>query len=129
MNIRTELLHAMKDLAIDTDHIRSETRLREDLEMDSTELVELAVVLEKRLSLSIDDTILGKLSTFGEVEQFLESLASDSKNCSTSPKVDSLPRMVSSIESDKRFSSTTANSTSSVESISRSSLKRVSLLI
>jgi acyl carrier protein len=76
MNIRTELLHAMKDLAIDTDYIRSETRLREDLEMDSTELVELAVVLEKRLSLSIDDAILGKLSTFGEVEQFLESLAS-----------------------------------------------------
>jgi|GEM_PF-733612 len=76
MNIRTELLHAMKDLAIDTDHIRSETRLRGDLEMDSTELVELAVVLEKRLSLSIDDAILGKLSTFGEVEQFLESLAS-----------------------------------------------------
>ncbi len=76
MNIRTELLYAMKDLAIDTDYIRSETRLREDLEMDSTELVELAVVLEKRLSLSIDDAILGKLSTFGEVEQFLESLAS-----------------------------------------------------
>ena len=76
MNLRAELLHAMIDLAIDTDHISSETRLREDLEMDSTELVELAVVLEKRLSLSIDDAALGKLSTFGEVEQFLQSLAS-----------------------------------------------------
>jgi acyl carrier protein len=76
MNIRTELLCAMKDLAIDTEHISSETRLREDLEMDSTELVELAVVLEKRLSLEIDDAILGKFSTFGDVEQFLESLAS-----------------------------------------------------
>lgn len=74
MNIRTELLCAMKDLAIETDHITSETRLREDLEMDSTELVELAVALEKRLSLEIDDAILGKLSTFGEVEQFLDSL-------------------------------------------------------
>jgi len=75
MNIRAELLCAMKDLAIETDHITSETRLREDLEMDSTELVELAVALEKRLSLEIDDAILGKLSTFGEVEQFLDSLA------------------------------------------------------
>lgn len=75
MNIRTEILGAMKDLAIETDHVSSETRLREDLEMDSTELVELAVVLEKRLSLKIDDAILGKLSTFGQVEQFLESLA------------------------------------------------------
>ena len=74
MNIRTELLCAMKDLAIEADYISSGTRLREDLEMDSTELVELAVMLEKRLSLKIDDAILGKLSTFGEVEQFLESL-------------------------------------------------------
>ncbi len=75
MNIRAELLCAMKDLAIEADCISSETRLREDLEMDSTELVELAVALEKRLSIEIDDAILGKLSTFGEVEQFLESLA------------------------------------------------------
>ena len=76
MNIRTELLCAMKDLAIETDAISSETRLREDLEMDSTELVELAVALEKRLSLEIDDATFAKVSTFGEIEKFLESLAS-----------------------------------------------------
>jgi acyl carrier protein len=75
MNIRTELLAAMKDLAIETDSLTSETRLREDLEMDSTELVELAVALEKRLSLKIDDATLSKLTTFGDVEQFLESLS------------------------------------------------------
>ncbi len=75
MDIRTELLCALKDLAIEADYISSETRLREDLEMDSTELVELAVALEKRLSIEIDDAIFGKLATFGEVEQFLESLA------------------------------------------------------
>jgi acyl carrier protein len=75
MNIRTELLAAMKDLAIETDSISSETRLREDLEMDSTELVELAVALEKRLSVKIDDAMLSKLITFGELESFLESLS------------------------------------------------------
>lgn len=75
MNIRTELLSAMQDLSINTDTINSETHLREDLEMDSTELVELAVMLEKRLSFSIDDAALGKLPTFGEVEKFLSSLA------------------------------------------------------
>lgn len=74
MDIRTELLCAMKELAIDTSEVNSETRLKEDLEMDSTELVELALVLEKRLALSIDDAVLGKLSTFGKVEQFLQSL-------------------------------------------------------
>lgn len=76
MNIRAALLGALKDLAIDTTHVNSTTRLKEDLEMDSTEMVELAMVLEKRLSLSIDDALLGKLSTFAEVEQFLQSLAS-----------------------------------------------------
>ncbi len=75
MNIRTELLAAMKDLAIETDSLSSETRLREDLEMDSTELVELAVALEKRLPVKIDDAMLSKLITFGELESFLESLA------------------------------------------------------
>jgi acyl carrier protein len=74
MNIRTELLCAMEELSIDTGHIGDETRLKEDLEMDSTELVELALVLEKRFSLPIDDAVLSKLSTFGKVEAFLYSL-------------------------------------------------------
>jgi acyl carrier protein len=34
----------------------------------------LAVALEKRLALPIDDTTFGKLTTFGEIEQFLQSL-------------------------------------------------------
>jgi len=74
MDICTNILWAIKELAIDTSHVTSETRLKEDLEMDSTELVELALVLEKRFSTSIDDAVLGKLSTIGKVEQFLQSL-------------------------------------------------------
>jgi acyl carrier protein len=75
MNIHAELLSALCDLAIDTSQISGETRLKEDLEMDSTERVELALALEKRLTLSIDDAIFGKLSSFDEVEQYLQSLA------------------------------------------------------
>jgi acyl carrier protein len=75
MDIHAELLRTMKDLSIHTDTISNETRLKEDLEMDSTELVELSVMLEKRLSLPIDDAALGKLPTFGELEKFLKSLA------------------------------------------------------
>jgi acyl carrier protein len=74
MDIRAQLLSVMKDLSIDTTNITSETCLKKDLDMDSTELVELAVVLEQRLSIPIDDAKLGKLTTFGDVEQFLQSL-------------------------------------------------------
>lgn len=74
MDIRDQLLSVMKELSIDTANITSETCLKEDLYMDSTELVELAVALEKRLSISVDDVTLGKLTTFGEVEQLIQSL-------------------------------------------------------
>jgi acyl carrier protein len=74
MDIRTQILSVMKDMSIDTTNISSGTHLKQDLEMDSTELVELAVALEKRLALPIDDTTFGKLTTFGEIEQFLQSL-------------------------------------------------------
>ncbi|GHO50253.1 acyl carrier protein [Ktedonospora formicarum] len=74
MNVRAELLHAMQDLHIDIAKINTSTRLKEDLDMDSTEIVEMAVALEKRLPLTIDDAALGKLHTFGEVEQFVLTL-------------------------------------------------------
>lgn len=74
MDIHTEFLGALKDLSIRTNGVSSETRLKEDLEMDSTELVELSLALEKRLATPIDDAILGKLSFVGKIEQFLESL-------------------------------------------------------
>lgn len=74
MDIRAQILSVMKDMSIDTTNISSGTQLKQDLEMDSTELVELAVSLEKRLALPIDDTTFGKLITFGEIEQFLQSL-------------------------------------------------------
>ncbi|MBE3561757.1 MAG: acyl carrier protein [Ktedonobacteraceae bacterium] len=74
MNIRNEILRAMRDLYINTDDVSSETRLREDLSMDSTELVEMALVLEKRLPILIDDATFAKLRTFGEIEQFVQSL-------------------------------------------------------
>lgn len=74
MNVRAEILHAMQDLHINIAKINTATRLKEDLDMDSTELVEMAVALEKRLPLTIDDAALGKLHTFGELEQFIQVL-------------------------------------------------------
>jgi acyl carrier protein len=73
MNVRTELLRVMGDLCIETTNLNEETRLKEDLDIDSTELVEMAVVLEKRLPVVIDDTVFTRLRTFGDVEQFVQS--------------------------------------------------------
>lgn len=74
MNIRAELLHVMQDLHIDISKVTPTTRLKDDLDMDSTEIVEMAVALEKRLPLTIDDAALGKLQTFADVEKFLQAL-------------------------------------------------------
>ncbi len=73
MDIRAELLRVMDDLHIETANLSDGTRLKEDLDMDSTELVEMAVMLEKSLLVSIDDAVFAKLRTFGDVEQFIQS--------------------------------------------------------
>lgn len=74
MDIRNFLLAVMeKDLAIPTDNITEETRLKEDLKMDSLELVELTLLIEKRLAISVNN-VISTLSTFGEVETFLSTL-------------------------------------------------------
>jgi acyl carrier protein len=77
MDVHVELLQAMKELSIDIRNVTSRTHLKEDLEMDSTELVELSVVLEKRLLCSIDDSVLSKMRTVGEIENFLRSIVTE----------------------------------------------------
>jgi acyl carrier protein len=73
MDLRAEILRIMDELHISTTNIGDNTRLKEDLEMDSTELVEMAVLLEKRMRVVIDDAAFVKLRTFGEVERFMQS--------------------------------------------------------
>lgn len=73
MNVRSEILRVMDDLSIDTSDLSEETRLREDLDMDSTEMVEIAVGLEKRLSVVIEDAVFTRLRTFGDMVQLVQS--------------------------------------------------------
>jgi acyl carrier protein len=51
--------------------IKLETRLEEDLEADSLDLVELAMALEEELSLEIPDEELEGIRTVGDAVEFV----------------------------------------------------------
>ena len=55
----------------DPDEIKLETRLEEDLEADSLDLVELAMALEEELSLEIPDEELEGIRTVGDAVDFI----------------------------------------------------------
>ena len=55
----------------DLGDIKLETRLEEDLEADSLDLVELAMALEEELSLEIPDEELEGIRTVGDAVEFV----------------------------------------------------------
>ncbi len=55
----------------DPGDIKLETRLEEDLEADSLDLVELAMALEEELSLEIPDEELEGIRTVGDAVEFV----------------------------------------------------------
>jgi acyl carrier protein len=55
----------------DPESIKLETRLEEDLEADSLDLVELAMSLEEELSLEIPDEDLEGIRTVGDAVDFV----------------------------------------------------------
>lgn len=64
----------------DPDKITLETRLEEDLEADSLDLVELAMALEEELSLEIPDEELEGIRTVGDAVDFIaERVSVDEK--------------------------------------------------
>ena len=72
MDTRTGILNVMSTLGIDTTNITDETRLKEDLEMDSTEYIELAVAIERQLSVPVEDKPFMALKTFGAVVNYID---------------------------------------------------------
>jgi acyl carrier protein len=55
----------------DLGDIKLETRLEEDLEADSLDLVELAMALEEELSVEIPDEELEGIRTVGDAVEFI----------------------------------------------------------
>jgi acyl carrier protein len=64
----------LQELEIDVDGVRAATRLREDLAMDSTELVEACVALERSTRMKIDAAEVFTLRTVGELVTYVEGL-------------------------------------------------------
>ena len=75
MDVRLALLGLLEELGFDPAEIEQDTRLREDLAIDSTELVEIAVAIERRVPVSIDAGHFQALDTFGEMVDFVRSSA------------------------------------------------------
>jgi acyl carrier protein len=74
MDVRGTVMEVFGALGFDTPRLRDETRLQEELDVDSTELVEVAVATEKRLGISLDSGRFLALQTVGEVVRFVESV-------------------------------------------------------
>lgn len=71
MDVRAELVEVLEDLGFDPDGLVDDTRLRDDLEVDSTEMTEIAVVLERRMLVKIDAAHFQTLKTFGDLVEFV----------------------------------------------------------
>lgn len=63
----------VEEFELDPDEVTPDARLREDLELDSLDGMDLIVALEKELSIRVDEKQLLTLKTVGEVQDFLRS--------------------------------------------------------
>jgi acyl carrier protein len=72
MDVRTDLKEVLAGQGFDTSELADDTDLREDLDIDSTALVEIAMVIERRLSLTIDAGKFQAVKTFADMSQFVE---------------------------------------------------------
>jgi acyl carrier protein len=73
MDVRTALIGLFGELGFQQETLSDETRLREDLAIDSTELVEIAIAIERRVSVRVDTGDFHSLDTFGEMVELVES--------------------------------------------------------
>jgi acyl carrier protein len=74
MDTRETLLDILKHLEFDPEEIDDSTALQNQLGVDSTELAEIAVAVERRFSIVIDDSEFQKAATFGDMRKYVESL-------------------------------------------------------
>jgi acyl carrier protein len=70
---RAELVAALQELGFEPHDLADGSRFREDLAIDSTELVEISVAVERRMLVTIDSTALWSLKTVGDLVELVES--------------------------------------------------------
>ena len=64
----------VEELQIDRDEITMEADLSNDLGINSIELADLVMICEDKFGIVIDDDVIRKFATVGDVVKYLESL-------------------------------------------------------
>lgn len=64
----------LNDIGMDDVEVSLNSRLKEDLEVDSTELVEVIAALEKRFKIKIPEGIIGLKSSVKDIVNFLNNV-------------------------------------------------------
>lgn len=73
MNIETKVIEIIGDfLDIEQSEIKLESNLKEDLQADSLDFVELVMELEEAFDFEADEDKLADLKTVGDVVKFIE---------------------------------------------------------
>lgn len=67
MDVREQVVAVMRGVGFDGDELEDGRRLAEDLDIDSTELVEIVVALEQRFEIGIDADAEGGFTTVGDL--------------------------------------------------------------
>ncbi len=70
---RDQLLSLLKDLGFEQSELTDGARFKEDLSIDSTELVEISVAVERTMLVPIDSKTLWSLTTVGDLVELVES--------------------------------------------------------
>jgi acyl carrier protein len=78
MDVRPTLVGIFEQLEFAPGDMDDTVRFREDLDMDSTEFVELALTIEKRMRVPIDASHFAELHTFGDLVEFVASAPTQS---------------------------------------------------
>ncbi len=77
---RSEIVSRVNDtlreeFEIATDKLHPDTRLREDLDLDSLDAVDMIAALEQGLKIHVDEEQAKKVGTVGELYDFVERMA------------------------------------------------------
>ncbi|MEG3626645.1 acyl carrier protein [Streptomyces poriticola] len=67
MDVRDEVVDVLRGVGFEDGELRDDRHLSRDLDIDSTELVEIVVALEQRFGIAVDADAEGGFTTFGDL--------------------------------------------------------------
>ncbi len=70
------------EFEVPRDNLQPDKKLREDLELDSLDAVDMIVALEQSLKIRVDEEEAKKIRTVGDIYDFVEKMLSRSKSSS-----------------------------------------------